>query len=113
MAEPDDLVPAPLGTEEQRGKEVWNGTVALADGAPTWTASATCWTSGLIGCVWGTTGAAPAAPCAARMSPKPPPAGELHADRRAPSGGGCSTARPGRGAGARRCPIRRDESFCR
>jgi hypothetical protein len=111
MAEPDDLVSAPLGTEEQRGKEVWNGTVALADGAPTWTASATCWTSGLIGCVWGTTGAAPAVPCAARAPRRTrrPASRQAGAER-----GWVQHGRPARGAGVMALvqgATRRDESF--
>lgn len=60
MAELEDLQDAPIGTEVQRGKEVWAGTVALGDGQATWSASAQCWTSGHIGRVWGLTGAATA-----------------------------------------------------
>lgn len=60
MAELQDLQDAPIGTEVQRGKEVWAGTVALGDGQATWSASAQCWTSGHIGRVWGLTGAATA-----------------------------------------------------
>lgn len=57
MAE-SDLQDAPLGVEAQRGKEVWAGTVAAADGEPAWAAFAQCWTSGRVGRLWATTGAA-------------------------------------------------------
>ena len=53
-----DLQEAPLGVEAQRGKEVWAGTVAAADGEPAWAAFAQCWTSGRVGRLWATTGAA-------------------------------------------------------
>ncbi|KAK9832703.1 hypothetical protein WJX81_002198 [Elliptochloris bilobata] len=56
MAELEDLQDAPLGVEVQRGKEVWAGTVAMADGEPAWAASAQCWTSGHVGRLWATTG---------------------------------------------------------
>ena len=62
MAEPD-LQDAPLGVEAQRGKEVWAGTVAAADGEPAWAAFAQCWTSGRVGRLWATTGAAPFGVC--------------------------------------------------